>query len=365
MNGGFELTEENIERWLRCEDASVLEKLWNEADRVRRENVGDEIHLRGLVEFSNHCERSCLYCGIRRENSKLERYIMPIEEILACARDALSFGYRTVVLQAGESPARIEEEYVSEVVRRIKDEVDVAVTLSLGERTPEELESWRKAGADRYLLRIETSDLELFSRIHPGRDRRLRTRLLDVLRELGYEVGTGIMIGIPGQSYRSIAHDILFFRKKDVDMIGVGPFIAHPDTPLGREEVVKRFLLDEGEQVPPTEEMTYKVLALCRIACPEANIPSTTALATLNLARGRELGLQRGANVVMPNLTPTSYRKLYEIYPSKACIRESAGEYSVCIRDRIRSIGRPMGTDHGDRRRRRKSGPGRTEDETS
>jgi biotin synthase len=215
------------------------------------------------------------------------------------------------------------------------------------------LAAWKAAGADRYLLRFETSDPDLFARIHPpapGKPFRDRKDILRQLRALGYEAGSGVMVGIPGQSYASLAHDIALFAELDLDMIGVGPYIEHPETPLGVGEFQQR--IPASEQVPNTEMMTYKVVALTRLACPQANIPSTTALATLNLESGRELGLMRGANIVMPNLTPPQYRALYEIYPAKACIRETADQCQACLARRIHSIGREVGTGQGGRRRK-------------
>jgi biotin synthase len=217
----------------------------------------------------------------------------------------------------------------------------------MGERSEADLALWREAGADRYLLRFETSDRALFASIHPGS--RSRIGILRTIQALGYEAGSGVMVGIPGQSYESLARDIELFRDLDLDMIGVGPYIPHPATPLGDGRL--RPAIDPGQQVPNTEEMVYKVVALTRLVCPEANIPSTTALATINLESGRELGLQRGANVVMPNLTPPEYRRRYEIYPNKACIRETPGDCNHCLRGRIRSIGRRVGTGSGGRRR--------------
>lgn len=339
-----------MEAWLRETDESQLETLWKAADAVRCRYVGDEVHLRGLIEISNICARACAYCGLRAGNAKVNRYRMTREEILACVRQAQQFGYGTVVLQAGEDYG-ITREWFSELVSSIKNNTDLAVTLSLGERCDADLQAWRNAGADRYLLRFETSDRELFARIHPppqGQKDCDRIAILRRLKELGYETGSGVMIGIPGQTYGSIARDIALFRELDLDMIGVGPFIAHPDTPLGRLELP---LAPEGEQAPNTELMTYKLVALTRLACPEANLPSTTALATLNLARGRELGLMRGANIVMPNLTPPQYRALYEIYPDKACIQETAGDCHACMKARIRSIGRIPGVGPGGRRK--------------
>ncbi|MCK5862308.1 MAG: [FeFe] hydrogenase H-cluster radical SAM maturase HydE, partial [Candidatus Hydrogenedentes bacterium] len=314
---------EVMESWLRETDETRLEELWAAANEVRISSVGDEVHLRGLLEISNICARNCAYCGLRAENKKVERYRMPPEEILECVQQAKKFGYGTTVIQAGEDYGLTREE-VTDLIRSIKNETGLAVTLSLGERSDEDLKVWRDAGANRYLLRFETSNAELYARIHPpakGKTISDRPAILRQLKTLEYEAGSGVMIGIPGQTYTSLAQDIALFRELDLDMIGVGPFIAHPDTPLGKKELP---CAPEAAQVPNTELMTYKVLALTRLACPEANIPSTTALATLNLANGRELGLLRGANVLMPNMTPPEYRALYEIYPDKACIQETA-----------------------------------------
>jgi biotin synthase len=340
------LERDEILGWLRTTDEKTLETLWQRADEIRRRNVGDEVHLRGLLEISNTCARSCWYCGIRAENTALERYRMSEEEIMDCVGEAVDYGYGTVVLQSGEDYG-ITAEWMECLIRRIKGETGLAVTLSLGERSDEELRRWKSAGADRYLMRFETSNSEIYDRIHPplpgkGAD---RIQLLKRLREIGYEVGSGIMIGIPGQTWEDLADDIELFRTLDLDMIGVGPFIAHQDTPLGGGGLPAA---PEGEQVPNAEEMTYKVIALARIVCPRANIPSTTALATLNTATGRELGLSRGANIVMPNMTPRHYRAMYEIYPAKACIDETAADCRACMHRRILSIGRTIGKGRGD-----------------
>ncbi|HEX72925.1 MAG TPA: [FeFe] hydrogenase H-cluster radical SAM maturase HydE [Candidatus Hydrogenedentes bacterium] len=350
MNASFSnLSSEETEHWLRETDEARLEELYAAADEARREHVGDEVHLRGLIEISNICARRCAYCGLRAENKDIQRYRMTKDEILTCARQAKDFGYGTTVLQSGEDYG-VTREWMTDVIRAIKNETGLAVTLSLGERDAADLVAWREAGADRYLLRFETSNQELYDRIHPpakGKTVSDRPAILRQLKALGYEAGSGVMIGIPGQTYASLAQDIALFRELDLDMVGVGPFIAHPDTPLGKKEMPRA---PDGEQVPNTEEMTYKVVALTRLACPEANIPSTTALATLNLANGRELGLLRGANVLMPNMTPPEYRVFYEIYPAKACIRENARDCNNCITARIRSIGRIPGAGHGGRK---------------
>jgi biotin synthase len=337
--------------WLKETGAARLEALWAAADATRRASVGDAVHLRGLVELSNHCVRRCAYCGINVEHEDLLRYRMGEEEVMECARQAVSLGYGTLVLQAGEDYG-LTRDFIASLVRRIKSETPLAVTLSLGERPEGDLLAWREAGADRFLLRFETSDPELYERIHPSLPGRTSDRFAQLrrLREMGYEIGSGVMVGIPGQSYGSLAQDILRFAELDLDMIGVGPFIPHPDTTLGGIDPPAT-ALSPTEQVPATEAMTYKVVALARLVCPLANIPSTTALATLNRAQGRELGLSRGANVVMPNLTPVKYRALYEIYPAKACIGETAAECGACLTRRIEALGRGIGKGPGGRGR--------------
>lgn len=339
--------------WLIETDAGRLEELWQLADRCRRDNVGDEVHLRGLIEISNHCVRRCGYCGINIENRTVERYRMTEKEILDCARQAVEFGYGTVVLQSGEDPG-FKTDLIAQIIRAIKKETPLAVTLSLGERSDEELVLWRQAGADRYLIRFETSNPQLYERIHPSLSGRRSDRfaILRRLRELGYETGSGVMIGIPGQTYQDLAKDIVAFTELDLDMIGVGPYLPHPATPLGEEynnlTVSRSARPKPTDQVPNTELMTYKVMALSRLICPLANIPSTTALATVNKESGRELGLMRGANIVMPNLTPAKYRAMYEIYPAKACIQETADKCHACMKARIVSIGRKIGIGRGD-----------------
>jgi len=320
-------------------------------------------------------------------------------EILEAARLAAQLGFGTAVLQAGED-LQLDGPTIAAIIRKIKAEFGLAITLSLGERTNDELKIWREAGADRYLLRFETSHPALYPRYHPPRADgwcRDRLEMLGALRQLGYEVGSGVMIGLPGQTFADLANDLLLFAQLDLDMIGCGPYIPHPATPLAREVedspgigrqssrgdyiglsafVQNAALLPQsprqssgfdgcsvrsflpGDQVPNDELTTYKVIALSRLLCPEANIPATTALATLNPQRGRELGLQRGANVIMPNLTPAQYRKYYEIYPNKACVLESPEDCYRCLKHRIESIGRYIGQGPGSSvafRRRNKS----------
>jgi biotin synthase len=344
------LTHDDLLAWLRETDPARLEELWAAAEEVRRRQVGDEVHLRGLIEISNHCVRACGYCGLRAGNREIERYRMSEDEILACAHKAVEYGYGTVVIQSGEDYA-ITTDWMAGIVRRIKRETALAVTLSLGERPDADLAAWRKAGADRYLLRFETSDEGLYRPIHPDLPglKSDRFAILHTLVELGYEAGSGIMIGIPGQTYANVAADIDAFRDLDLDMIGVGPYISHPATPLGDRSWVRP--IDPAQQIPGDELTVYKVVALTRLVCPQANIPSTTALATINQVNGRELGLQRGANIVMPNLTPPEYRLRYEIYPDKACVNETAEMCCGCLQGRIEAIGRSVGSGQGGRRR--------------
>jgi biotin synthase len=341
-------SQSEILQWLKEERPGPLRELYAWADAVRKENVGDAVHLRGLIEISSHCRRQCMYCGLRKANSSIERYRMTREEIDDCAQAAVQLGYGTVVIQAGEDDA-LTAEGIADIVSSIKRTTPLAVTLSLGERSREELRLWRKAGADRYLLRFETSDADLFRAIHPSRSQAVPDRLaiLRQIKQLGYEAGGGVMVGIPGQSYQSLANDVCAFRALDLDMIGIGPYIAHPATPLGSG--LLRPPIDPGEQAPGNEQMVYKMIALTRILCPTANIPSTTALATINKTHGRRQGLQVGANVVMPNLTPARYRPLYQIYPAKACIEESAADCNQCLRSQIRSLKRFPGRSTGGR----------------
>jgi biotin synthase len=346
------LSREAVEWWLRETDEAQLETLWAAADETRRRYVGDAVHLRGLVEISNYCVRRCTYCGIRAGNPGVERYRIPEDVVLDCARKAVEFGYGTLVMQAGEDYG-ITTEWMARVLRRIRSETTIsAITLSLGERPDEDLAAWREAGADRYLLRFETSDDALYRRIHPDLPGKVsdRMRILQRLQQLGYEAGTGIMVGIPGQTYASVADDIELFRDMDMDMIGIGPYLPHPATPLGQEFARRT---EEGDwpadQAPNSELATCKVLALTRLARPDANLPATTALSLVNKSGGRVHGLQRGGNVVMPNVTPPEERERYEIYPEKAAVHETAEAINESIQQLLSSLGRTAGAGAGGR----------------
>lgn len=342
------MNRNEILQWLRETNESRLEALWTRAEETRRHAVGDDVHLRGLIEVSNYCVRSCAYCGIAACAPKVERYRMTQEEILACADRAKDYGFGTVVMQAGEDPG-IRADWMAEIIRAIKARTGLAITLSLGERADGELAAWREAGADRYLLRFETTDPELYRRIHPSLPGTPSDRIAQLMRmrDMGYEIGTGVMVGIPGQTWDILADDIWTFRDYDIDMIGIGPYLSSPGTPLDGPLGEALRAKAGREQTPSDPLTTLKVLALTRLVCPETNIPSTTALATLDPASGRANGLQRGANVVMPNLTPAKYRVLYQIYPGKAGLNETADITRAKIEAQILSLGRTVGRGAG------------------
>lgn len=312
-------------------DNSQNDWLFSLADKIRKENVGDEVHLRGLIEFSNICKRTCKYCGLRCENKEIDRYRIEPDDIIFYAQKAVDMGYKTIVLQSGEDEY-YSREILCKIIKGIKT-LDVALTLSIGERCFDDYKAFKDCGADRYLIRIETTDKELYKKMHPHMSFENRVRCLKDLGKLGYEVGTGCLVGLPGQTIESLANDILFFKEINADMVGIGPFIAHPHTPL-KDCLNGDFTL------------ALKVMALTRILLKNINIPATTAMETLN-QNGRIIALQSGANVVMPNVTTTEYRAKYEIYPNKICINENPSQCFNCVSGKIRSIGRSVSTGYG------------------
>jgi biotin synthase len=328
-----DLTREEIAALLKTDECDA--ELFAAADRVRKQFVGDEVHLRGLIEFTNCCDQNCLYCGLRHDNAAVERYRLEPEVIIEFASKAASFGYKTVVLQSGEGEFYSLEEMLH-IIRSIKA-LDVAITLSIGEKTRGEYRAYREAGADRYLLRIETTDKKLYEKMSPGMDFGNRVRCLRDLKNLGYELGTGCLVGLPGQTLESLADDILFFKEIGADMIGVGPFIPNPDTPL-------------GDALGGTFELSVKVMAITRLLLPDINIPATTAMEALN-ENGRILGLQSGANVVMPNVTEGDYRRLYALYPGKICIGDTPAHCRNCVTVKIERIGRSVSQGYGYRKK--------------
>lgn len=322
------LTLSEIEELLLSDDKQLFEY----ADRVREKYVGKDVHLRGLIEFSNICKCSCKYCGLRAQNKNVERYRLTPEEIVSFAQSGVELGYKTIVLQSGED-SYFDTDKMCRIISEIKKN-DIALTLSIGERTTEEYKAFRDAGADRYLLRIETNDKNLYKKLHPNMDFENRKRCLYDLKEFGYEVGTGCLVGLPEQTTKSLADDIMFFKELNADMIGIGPFIPHPDTPL------------KSELKPENFDMALKVMAITRLLLPDINIPATTAMETLN-PEGRIIALRSGANVVMPNIMTTEYKAKYEIYPNKICINEDFHKCRNCIETKIKSIGRNISLTKG------------------
>lgn len=301
------------------------------ADKIRQKYVGNEVHLRGLIEFSNYCKQNCLYCGLRRDNKKLKRYRLTEAQIIEFAQTANQLGFKTVVLQSGE-----DSYYTIDKMKYIISEIkklNLAITLSIGEKTFEEYKAYKEAGADRYLIRIETTDKDLYKKFDPDMDWQNRLDCLKSLKELGYEVGTGCLVGLPGQTPGSLADDILFFKEINADMVGIGPFIPNENTPL-------------KDAKGGTFELALKVMAITRLLLPDVNIPATTAMETLN-PNGRIIALQSGANVVMPNVTQGDYRKFYEIYPGKICVSDTPEKCKNCISGKISSIGRSVSKDYG------------------
>jgi len=331
----IEYTKETALRLLKSEGVE-LENLYREADSIRRWNMGDDVFIRGIIEFSNICANNCLYCGIRASNKNVKRYVMSADEILEAAYMMAESRQTTIVLQSGETPG-IRDEELGDIIRRIKAETSLTVTVSAGNRPYETYRYWRECGMDRYFLRFETSDPTLFNKLHPGSTLEDRLQCLYSLQGLGVQTGSGFMIGLPGETLEILADNILLCRRLDLDMIGIGPYISHPDTPLGQEK-------------NPYEEnhtLFFKALAVLRIFNPDAHIPATTAFDAMFPGEGRNLALQRGANIFMPNNTPLKYRKDYLLYPGKPGVDESPEESIHASIERITSLGRTVGKGPG------------------
>ncbi len=316
---------------LSCTDEDTT-ALYAAADRVRATSLGSAVHLRALIEFSNICRKNCSYCGLQRDNREVPRYRMTPEQIVDAAKQAAELGYKTIVLQSGEDMS-FTAERLGNIIHEIRSSTDLAITLSAGERDYETYRCWREAGADRFLLRIETTDPSLFETLHPDDRLEERKQCLVWLRDLGYQLGSGVMVGLPGQTARTLARDVIWLHELGTEMIGVGPFIPHPKTPL-------------REAVGGTVEQTLRLVAVLRLAFPLVHLPATTAMGSLD-PKGREKALMAGANVVMPNVTPVQFRADYEIYPNKICLGDDAETCHGCISGRIRAIGRTVGKTHG------------------
>jgi biotin synthase len=322
------------------EFASLIEsnrfdrELFRSADMVRKENYGTDVYLRGLIELTNYCKNDCLYCGIRRSNEHLERYRLSKEIILDCCQTGYGLGYRTFVLQGGEDPF-FNDDRVVEIVSEIRQHYqDCAITLSLGEKSRQSYQMFFDAGANRYLLRHETAAPEHYAKLHPASmSLENRKQCLWNLKEIGYQVGSGFMVGSPFQTTANLIDDLRYLQELQPAMIGIGPFIAHRETPFNRSP--------NGDF-----QLTLRMVAILRLLFPYALIPATTALGTID-PQGREMGLRAGANVVMPNLSPVDVRKKYELYDNKICTGEEAAECRNCLANRVSSVGYELVTNIG------------------
>ena len=305
------------------------------ADKIRREVYGDKVFVRGLIEFSNYCKNNCYYCGIRRDNKNASRYRLSKEQILSCCKEGYGLGFRTFVLQSGEDPYYTDE-ILCDIISEIRNNYqDCAITLSIGEKSKNSYQSYFNAGANRYLLRHETASQEHYTKLHP-KEMSLENRknCLFNLKEIGFQVGSGFMVGSPFQTTENIIEDLRFLQELKPDMIGIGPYITHKETPFANS--------NNG-----SVELTLRLLSILRLMFPYVLLPSTTALGTLH-HQGRELGLKAGANVLMPNLSPVEVRNKYNIYDNKICTGEEAAQCRNCLEKRVLTAGYRIVTDRGD-----------------
>ena len=330
-----DLTDEEFEQLILCEDKETIEYLAEKAREVRESVYGKEVYLRGLIEFTNYCKNDCLYCGIRRSNKNADRYRLTDEQILNCCEVGYKLGFRTFVLQGGED-AYFSDEVLIPLIKEIKEKYpDCALTLSVGEREKDSYQKLFDAGADRYLLRHETADKEHYESLHPAElsfDHRMKC-LWD-LKEIGFQVGCGMMIGSPNQTVKHLIKDLRFLQDFKPEMVGIGPFIPHHDTPFADRET-------------GSVDITLKLLSIIRIMLPEVLLPATTALGTAD-GLGREKGILAGANVVMPNLSPTDVRGKYLLYDNKICTGDEAAECIRCMTLRVQKVGYEVVQKRGD-----------------
>lgn len=330
-----DITYEQLECLLTSEDVEGIKYLHSKAREVADEIYGKDVYIRGLIEFTNYCKNDCLYCGIRHSNHNVSRYRLTDEQILDCCKSGYELGFRTFVLQGGEDPYYTDEK-ICELLRNIKSMYpDCAVTLSIGEKSKESYKRFFDAGADRYLLRHETANEEHYKSLHP-KEMSLSTRkeCLYNLKEIGFQVGCGFMIGSPNQTIQTLYEDLKFIKELQPHMVGIGPFISQHDTPF-------------ADKPSGTLEQTLRLLSIIRLIHPHVLLPSTTALGTIH-PQGRELGIKAGGNVVMPNLSPTDVREKYQLYDNKICTGDEAAECKNCMAARMNSIGYQVVTARGD-----------------
>lgn len=330
-----DLSDSELEQLILTDDEEAAELLKKYADETRRKYYGDKVFLRGLIEISSYCKNDCTYCGIRRSNKDADRYRLSREEILSCCENGYELGFRTFVMQGGEDPYFSDDVMVSIISEMREKYPDCAITLSLGERSRESYKKMKDAGADRYLLRHEAASEELYSKLHPKEmSLQNRKKCLFDLRELGYQVGAGFMVGAPFQTVKDLICDLRFLQELRPQMIGIGPFVPHHNTPFADEK-------------GGTLELTLRLLGILRLLFPKVLLPATTALGTISPI-GRELGLKTGCNVVMPNLSPVKVRKKYDLYDNKICTGEEAAECRGCLQRRIESAGYTVANERGD-----------------
>lgn len=337
----YNFTKENIISLLSESDQSKVQQLYDDAFATKIANIGNKVYLRGLVEITNICRKNCLYCGIRRDNPSNDRYEIGIEDVIPAAKFAYNQGYGSMVIQGGERHDRKFRDKITSIlkeIRKINPDSPLGITLSLGEQPLEVYQEWFEAGAHRYLLRIESSTKELFEKIHPVDDcHSFQTRLdaLGDLRKAGYQVGTGVMIGLPFQNLEHLADDLLFFKSFDIDMCGMGPYLEHSQTPLYQ---YKDLLIPKQQRL----ELSLKMVAILRLMMPKINIAATTAMQSIDPA-GREKAILAGANVIMPNLTLTEVRGDYSIYENKPGVGEDASITSSSLERMLQNAGIPIG----------------------
>lgn len=316
---------------LQEEDKSYLTA---KAHETRLKHYGHKVYMRGLIEFTNYCKNSCIYCGIQCHNTQVERYRLDVDQILKCCDIGYNLGYRTFVLQGGEDPY-YKDDIIVDIITKIKTLYpECAITLSIGEKDYESYKRYYEAGADRYLLRHETNTRDLYERLHPNMSYDNRIKCLYDLKEIGFQVGAGFMVGLPTQTHEDYVNDLMFLKKLEPHMVGIGPFIPHKDTPLAKEK--------KG-----TVDMTTTLLSIIRLLLPNVLLPATTSLGSIH-PKGREDGLKAGANVVMPNLSPTDVRELYSLYDGKICTGDEAAHCRQCIEKRINSAGFQVDMGRGD-----------------
>ena len=329
------LTAEEYRSLLLCEDTTTNVYLQKKAQQTTIDRFGNAVFIRGLIEISNRCRNNCLYCGIRKGNTMVSRYALSRETILSCCREGHALGFRTFVLQGGEDVSQTDD-WVTETVSAVRKEFpDCAITLSLGEKSKEAYQRFFEAGANRYLLRHETFNETHYQELHPSEmSRNHRLRCLEWLKEIGYQTGTGIMVGSPGQTIDHLVEDLLFIERFHPEMIGIGPFIPHAETPFANKPA-------------GSIKLTLKLLSILRLMHPSALIPATTALESLS-SDGRERGILAGANVVMPNLSPSSVREKYSLYNQKAAFGSEAAEGLKLLEEQLNKIGYTISNERGD-----------------